>query len=118
MEDKTYRTLKTDPTSKVETKITKALKQLESKGYISDKVRRYLSPQCSSPPKIYGLLKVHKEGMPLRSIVSAVSSPTYKLAKMLTRILSPSQGRPARSSRSPQSSPSVSERRDWGRMTG
>ena len=93
LEDETYRTLKMDPTSKVEKKITKALKQLESKGYISDKERRYLSPQCSSLLQIYGFLKVHKEGMPFRPIVSAIGSPLYKLAKMLTRILSPLAGK-------------------------
>lgn len=64
------------------------MKRLEARGYISDKERKYLSPQYSSPPQIYGLPKIHKEGMPLRPIVSAIGSPCYQLAKMLTRILS------------------------------
>ena len=49
LEDKTYAKLKKDPTSKVE-QINKALKTLEDKGYIGDKERKYLSPQCSLPP--------------------------------------------------------------------
>ena len=43
LEDETYKTLSKDPTSKVESRISKALKQLESKGYILDKERRYLN---------------------------------------------------------------------------
>ena len=42
LKDGTYRKLTRDPTSKVETKITKALKQLEARGFISDKERGYL----------------------------------------------------------------------------
>jgi hypothetical protein len=35
------------------------------------------------PPRLYGLPKIHKEGIPIRPIVSFNSSPTYKLAKYL-----------------------------------
>lgn len=35
------------------------------------------------PPRIYGLLKVHKDGMPIRPVVSCISTPTYQLAKDL-----------------------------------
>ena len=38
-----------------------------------------------SPPMLYGLPKVHKTGMPLRPVVSYVSTPTYLLAKFLDR---------------------------------
>ena len=93
LRDGAYKTLPRDPTSKVEAKIVKTLKQLEARGYISDKERRYLSPQCSPPPQIYGLPKIHKEGIPLRPIVSAIGSPCYRLAKMLARILSPLAGK-------------------------
>ena len=37
----------------------------------------------SIPPKLYGLPKTHKEGVLIRSVVSFISSPTYKLAKYL-----------------------------------
>ena len=42
---------------------------------------------------MYGLPKIHKEGYPLRPIVSAIGSPTYLLAKELAQILSPLAGR-------------------------
>ena len=59
---------------------------------LSDKERKYLSPNCSKPPQIYGLPKVHKENIPLRPIVSAFGLPTYRLAKELARILTPLAG--------------------------
>ena len=37
-------------------------------------------------------LKIHKENTPLRPIVAAIGSPTYRLAKKLARILSPLAG--------------------------
>ena len=39
------------------------------------------------PGVLYGSPKVHKEGTPMRLIVSAIGSPTYNLAKKLVRIL-------------------------------
>ena len=44
-------------------------------------------------PQLYGLPKVHKEGIPFRPIISAIGWPTYSLAKELARILSPLVGR-------------------------
>ena len=41
---------------------------------------------------LYGLPKIHKPGIPLRPIVSFVSSPTYALSKHLARALSPLVG--------------------------
>ena len=52
--DPTYRKLKKDPTTKLEKKITDALKVLERKGDIITNQRKYLAPQYSSPPQLYG----------------------------------------------------------------
>ena len=41
------------------------------------------------PPKLYGLLKLHKPGIPMRPIVSFCGFPTYQLSKYLTNILQP-----------------------------
>ena len=57
LEDSAYRRLKYDPTTKVEARITSALKELEQKGHLSTKQRLFLT-------QIYGLPKVHKEGTP------------------------------------------------------
>ena len=38
---------------------------------------------------LYGLPKVHKQGAPIRPIISAVQTYNYKLAKYLDEILKP-----------------------------
>ena len=38
-------------------------------------------------PKFYGLPKIHKQGTPLRPIVSCCGSVTYGVAKEVTKIL-------------------------------
>jgi hypothetical protein len=38
-------------------------------------------------PKIRGLIKIHKPGMPIRPIVNFINAPSYKLAKLLTNKL-------------------------------
>ena len=43
-------------------------------------------------PSLYGLSKIHKEGIPLRPIVSFIGSPTYDLSKHLSKLLSPLVG--------------------------
>jgi hypothetical protein len=51
-----------------------------------------LTPYASAPPRLYGLPKIHKEGVPLRLIVNCISSPTYALAKYLMGLPSPLVG--------------------------
>ena len=92
LKDSTYRQLRKDPTRKVETKVSQALKIAEDNNSTFDKERTYLSPNCTKPPQIYGVPKIHKENIPLRPIVSTIGSPTYLLANALARILTPREG--------------------------
>ena len=43
-------------------------------------------------PLLYGLPKVHKQAVPLRPIVSFVTSLTYQLSKFLVSVLVPLVG--------------------------
>ena len=52
-------------------------------------VYRQLKCDKSVTPKIYGLPKLHKSGIPLRPIVSFIGAPTYQLSKFLVNVLSP-----------------------------
>ena len=45
------------------------------------------TPQGQDPPKFYGLPKVHKQGTPLRPIVSSIGAATYQTSKELSKIL-------------------------------
>ena len=42
-----------------------------------------------SPGYIYGNVKTHKQNNPLRPIISLVTTPTYKIAEELTKIIAP-----------------------------
>ena len=46
-------------------------------------------PTGSQPGKLYGMCKVHKEGYPLRPVISMLNSPEYKLAKYLDNFIKP-----------------------------
>lgn len=43
---------------------------------------------CTHLARMYGLIKIHKKDLPVRPITSACCSPGFKLAKLITRILS------------------------------
>ena len=50
---------------------------------------RKLIPGGSNPGKIYGLVKVHKQGNPVRPVVSMIGAPEYQLAKFIDSIIKP-----------------------------
>ena len=41
------------------------------------------------PGYLYGNVKIHKEGNPLRPIISQVPTPTYEIAKQVNKLVSP-----------------------------
>ena len=77
----------------MESRVTDALKNLRDKKEISFEQYKDLSPSGSRPGIMYGLAKVHKivrDGLPsFRPTLSAIGTPTYKLAKFLVPILDP-----------------------------
>jgi len=83
LEDPAYRRLSKDPTDSTERKTTQLLK----KSTLTEDTRKKLRPAGSRPPRLYGLPKIHKEGVPLRPIVNNIGAPTYQLAKHLTGLL-------------------------------
>ena len=56
--------------------------------HFDEKVVSKMKPG-SSPGKLYGLVKVHKESNPLRPVCSMVDTPEYCLAKFLDEIIKP-----------------------------
>ena len=54
-----------------------------------NKAFKKLIPSGTSPGKLYGLCKVHKESKAMRPIVSMVNTPEYKLAKYLDGFIKP-----------------------------
>jgi len=85
-----YRKLRGDPTWKIERQVSRALKGFEEDIGMSTK---YLNPKNCKPPHMYGLPKVHKEGLPLRAIVSGIGSPCHPLARFLLKLIKPVSGK-------------------------
>jgi hypothetical protein len=56
---------------------------------INEEVYNEIMPCVSRTGIMYGLSKIHKEGAPVRPIISAIGTYNYKLAKYLDRILKP-----------------------------
>ncbi|BHF74871.1 hypothetical protein SprV_0501795900 [Sparganum proliferum] len=77
----------TNPVKALTREINVTLLALENSGAITPTDRRMARPQDTTLARFYGLPKVHKDGAPLRPIVSLKGTPTYGLAKWLFRRL-------------------------------
>ena len=58
-------------------------------GKISKGVYERVRPVGASRPRMYGIPKIHKDGTPLRPILSMVNAPQHELAKWLAEVLKP-----------------------------
>ena len=88
-----YKILTSDPTTKHKNKLITLRKSIKAEGGMNESLYKKLYPTGASSPKFYGLPKVHKEGIPLRPIVSSIGSVSYETAKELSRILKPLVGK-------------------------
>ena len=88
-DNSTYTLLKNNPTELVNSSYNKKIK-LILKDH-NDLIKKFTS---TSPPLpyMYGLIKTHKPGNPIRPIISSIGSAAYKLSKWLVTILSPLVG--------------------------
>ena len=87
----TYKVLKKNPTAAQEARIGHVLREYVKKDEISDGLYNQLRPSGCQPPRIYGLPKIHKEGVLLRLIVSCINSPSYWLSKHIAQLIFPWQ---------------------------
>ena len=58
-------------------------------GLISPEISDSIRPFGSILPRLYGLPKIHKDGVPLRPILSMVGSAQQKVASWLSSVLQP-----------------------------
>ncbi len=70
-----------------EDRIRSFLRTLIHKQTITEETYSSIAPKGSVPGKLYGLCKVHKQGFPLRPILSAIGTPQYCIAKFLVPLL-------------------------------
>ena len=88
-----YRTISNDPTTKYKNKLVNLLKSIKAEGEMDETLYKRLYPTGAGSRKFYGLPKIHKEGIPLRPIVSSIGAVSYETSKELARILKPLVGK-------------------------
>ena len=81
--------LKKDPTSSIVSNVTKKLIELRDNNLIEQQEYFKLKPTGTQPPRFYGLPKIHKDGTPMRPIVSFTGTPLYEISKYIANILRP-----------------------------
>ena len=90
LEDQTtYSEVLSNPTDQVNKNFNKKMKCLLKDN--PDLIKKFSSINPSFP-YMYGVIKTHKEGYPVRPIISSVGSASYKLSKWLTSVMTPLVG--------------------------
>ena len=69
--------------------ITRKLNVLRDNKLIDQQQYLKLKPTGSQPPRFYGLPNIHKDGIPVRPIVSYTGTPLYEVSKYIAEILKP-----------------------------
>lgn len=88
LEDKiTYKTIREDPTAKLQRTNNNIVTQLQKTGCITKFEKIAMTTHAAAAPELYGLPKIHKENIPLRPISSSLKVPCYNLAKYVGQIL-------------------------------
>lgn len=87
-----YKPVAYNPTARVTRRIRAVVRDFRDL-FDEDVFERLYKPKIVLPPRLYGLPKVHKTSVPLRPIVSQISSPTYDLAKHVASVLQPLVGK-------------------------
>ena len=93
LQQSAYRPIPNDPTNRLETRLISLLKQIKTEGGMNEATYKRLYPTGAGFHKFYGLPKIHKQGTPLRPIVSSIGAVTYQTSKELSRILKPLVGK-------------------------
>lgn len=83
----TYRIIRRDPTTTLQTKNNNLVQQLRNYEHINDIQKYKMTTHNSIFPRMYGHPKIHKENCPMRPIVSTINSPCYYLSQYIGDIL-------------------------------
>ncbi|XP_055613632.1 uncharacterized protein LOC129760083, partial [Uranotaenia lowii] len=83
----TYKIIKRNPTSSLQSKNNDLVKRLEQLKLIDAKLAKKLRTYKAVCPRIYGQPKAHKPGLPLRPVVPCMTAPSYQLSKYVGSII-------------------------------
>ncbi|BET03458.1 ankyrin 2,3 unc44 [Nesidiocoris tenuis] len=84
-----YKIQKTNPTYGLQKRCNDMVDRLVGLGCIDRWKKDTYKTQNAVAPKIYGLPKCHKDGIPLRPIVSCLGSPGLRLSHLVKDLLKP-----------------------------
>ncbi|CAF4999366.1 unnamed protein product [Rotaria sp. Silwood1] len=93
-DNRKFKLLNEEPTISRENALTTVLRQMKNDEYLAQQEYKYIKPVGSVPARLYGLPKVYKDNVPLRSILSCIKSYNYKLGKFLANIIKPIRDSP------------------------
>ena len=79
----TYTSKESDDTIEIKQEADKLILNLFENNILSFKQKKNLTNFCPKCPTFYGIPKVHKEGIPLRPIVSQIDGPTSRINKLV-----------------------------------
>ena len=91
-DESAYRILNRDSTKCIERRLNSFIYNLFKSQRISQMQYYQLRSTDATAPRLYGLPKIHKKDIPMRSMVSFINSPLYNLSKFLCKLLSPLVG--------------------------
>jgi len=86
-DEQTYALIEKDPTNKITSDLKVLLKRWKTSGFIEDFIYKRLLTTDGLLSRAYGLPKIHKNGCPLRIIISSIDSPLHSLLNFLHKIL-------------------------------
>lgn len=86
IESSNFEILKKDPTNKFQKEIKSAVEN--SKSIINDRDKYKLTLSNPQHPELYSLIKLHKNGYPIRPVVSFFTAPSFNVSKFLIDIIS------------------------------
>ena len=84
-----YQRLDEDPTKRFAEEVTFVSLNMTDRFSISSEMFHYLRPQKPQTSQFYILPKIHKNGVPLRPIVSSCRTPTGKISHFVDYIFKP-----------------------------
>ena len=87
-----YRPLKKNHIPSIEKRVASKLLVLHHADALTIQLYRHLRPSCSSCPRFFRQLKIHKPDVPLRPVFASRGSPTYNTPRYLAKILHPLAG--------------------------
>ena len=74
LEQSAYKTIVRDPTNRIKAKLIQILRRLIREIGMDEGMYKAMYPTSCTPPKFYGVPKMHKTGTPIRPIGSSRSS--------------------------------------------